>query len=118
MGKIAYLHNELDGSDEETKELENEILLLLLHLVETILLASLEDLLGSKTEAGISGDCDEMVSQLHSTRRVNGRYSRMSSGTTRPAPGPAVSSSSSSCRRLSANGAMGNRGNQLGLTNS
>ena len=62
--KLAYLHNELDGTDEETKELEEEILLLFLHLIETILLASLEDLLGSETETGISGDCDAMVSQL------------------------------------------------------
>jgi hypothetical protein len=47
------LHDELDRADEETEELENEVLLLLLHLVETILPATLDDLFRCETNSGV-----------------------------------------------------------------
>jgi hypothetical protein len=33
---ISYLHDELDRTDEETEELEDHVLLLLLHLVQAV----------------------------------------------------------------------------------
>lgn len=53
-GITTYLHDELNRADEETKELEKHVLLLLLHLVETIFAATLDDLLGRKTDTGVS----------------------------------------------------------------
>ena len=50
---MTYLHDELNGTDEETKELEQEVFLLLLHLVETIFPTTLEDLLGCKTNTRV-----------------------------------------------------------------
>lgn len=47
------LHDELNGTDEEAKELQEKVLLLLLHLVETILAASLGNLLLGETDAGV-----------------------------------------------------------------
>jgi len=38
--KFTHLHDELDGTDEETQELQDEVLLLFLHLVETVLFPS------------------------------------------------------------------------------
>ena len=38
----THLHDELDGTNEEAKELQDEIFLLLLHLIETVLLATLQ----------------------------------------------------------------------------
>ena len=48
-----YLHDELDGSDKVGEELEDEVLLLLLHLVETVLLAAGGDLGVGQTGAGV-----------------------------------------------------------------
>jgi hypothetical protein len=50
---LTYLHDELDRADEEAEELEKHVLLLILHLVETILPATLEDLLRCKTDARV-----------------------------------------------------------------
>jgi hypothetical protein len=47
------LHDELNGTDEEHDELQDEVLLLLGHLVETVLLSSLKDLVGGKTDGGV-----------------------------------------------------------------
>lgn len=49
----TYLHDELDRTNEEAKELENQVLLLLLHLVETIFATALEDLVACETDAGV-----------------------------------------------------------------
>jgi hypothetical protein len=49
----TYLHDELDRAHEEAEELENKVLLLLLHLVETIFAAALGDLLGCETDASV-----------------------------------------------------------------
>jgi hypothetical protein len=43
----------LNGTNEVSEELEDQVLLLLLHLVETVLLAALRHLLLSKTGAGV-----------------------------------------------------------------
>jgi hypothetical protein len=51
---LTYLHDELDRTNEEAEELENQVLLLLLHLVETIFATALEDLLVCETDAGVS----------------------------------------------------------------
>lgn len=50
---ISYLHDELDRTDEETEELEDHVLLLLLHLVQAVLAATGDDLLLGKTDAGV-----------------------------------------------------------------
>lgn len=50
----TYLHDELDGTNEETQELEQKVLLLLLHLVETELPAALQDLFARETNTGVS----------------------------------------------------------------
>lgn len=50
----SSLHDELNGTNEETEELENVVLLLLLHLVETVLAAALDNLLRSETDTGVS----------------------------------------------------------------
>jgi hypothetical protein len=50
---LTYLHDELDRTNEEAKELEKQVLLLLLHLVETIFATALEDLLVCETDAGV-----------------------------------------------------------------
>ncbi|KUI57714.1 hypothetical protein VP1G_10929 [Cytospora mali] len=49
----SSLHDELDRTDEVHEELQNQVLLLLLHLVETILLAAGGNLSLSETSAGI-----------------------------------------------------------------
>ena len=91
----TYLHDELDGADEVAQELENEVLLLLLHLIEAILPAPLGDLLGCETNTSVGLDWKPAS---ENRRRQEGEEcnSRMSSGTTRPVPGTAPSSSSSS----------------------
>lgn len=53
MGAGTNLHDELNGTDEVHEELENHVLLLLLHLVETVLSSSLLDFGRGKTDAGI-----------------------------------------------------------------
>ena len=53
QGFSTYLHDELNGADKETQELENHVLLLLLHLVETIFATALENLVGGETDAGV-----------------------------------------------------------------
>lgn len=50
----AYLHDELNGTDEVREELENEVLLLLLHLVETELAAASLNFGLGKTDARVS----------------------------------------------------------------
>jgi hypothetical protein len=50
---LAYLHDELNGTDEEGKELEEVVLLLLLHSVVTVLLAAGKDLGFRKTNTGV-----------------------------------------------------------------
>jgi hypothetical protein len=50
---LTYLHDELDRADEEAEELEEQVLLLLLHLVETIFPATLDNLLLCETDAGV-----------------------------------------------------------------
>jgi hypothetical protein len=50
----AYLHDELNGTDEVREELENQVLLLLLHLVETELAAASLNLRLGETDAGVS----------------------------------------------------------------
>ncbi len=57
----TYLHDELNGANEEAQELEKHVLLLLLHLIETILLASLKHLLGCETNPGVGLDCASML---------------------------------------------------------
>jgi hypothetical protein len=49
----SSLHDELDRTNEETEELEDQVLLLLLHLVETILLASRQDFALGKTDTSV-----------------------------------------------------------------
>lgn len=49
----SSLHDELNRTDKVHEELEDQVLLLLLHLVETILLAAGDDLRLGKTGAGV-----------------------------------------------------------------
>ena len=49
----TYLHDELDGADKVHEEFEEEILLLLLHLVQTEFSAALEDFGLAETIAGV-----------------------------------------------------------------
>jgi hypothetical protein len=51
--QITYLHDELNGTDEEAEELENQVLLLLLHLVKTILATASGDFGLSQTNARV-----------------------------------------------------------------
>lgn len=51
---MTYLHDELNRTDEETKELEQEVFLLLLHLVETIFPTAMEHLLIRETDTSVS----------------------------------------------------------------
>jgi len=53
LGRIAHLHDELNGSDEVSQELEDEVLLLFFHLVEAILPAPDEHLLACETGARV-----------------------------------------------------------------
>jgi hypothetical protein len=48
----THLHDELDRPNEETQELEDQILLLFLHLIETELLLALDDFLRGQAGAG------------------------------------------------------------------
>lgn len=49
----AYLHDELDGTNEIHEELEDHVLLLLLHLIETELLSPGLNLGGGQTSPGV-----------------------------------------------------------------
>lgn len=49
----TYLHDELNGTNEVREELEDKVLLLLLHLVETVLAATRLDLRLSETHARV-----------------------------------------------------------------
>jgi len=53
MAAGANLHDELNRTDEVHQELQDQVLLLLLHLVETELSPSLLDFGGGKSDAGI-----------------------------------------------------------------
>ena len=64
LGRAAYLHDKLDGADEVAQELENQVLLLLLHLIETILPSPLENLLACETSASVGL---ELVLRDHTT---------------------------------------------------
>ena len=50
---VAYLHNELNGTNKVAEELEKQVLLLFLHLIHTILLATGMDFGFCKTNACI-----------------------------------------------------------------
>lgn len=49
----TYLHDELDRAHEEAEELEKQVLLLLLHLVQTIFATTLNDLVAGETDTGV-----------------------------------------------------------------
>jgi hypothetical protein len=49
----TYHHDVLNRTDEETEELEDQVLLLLLHLVETVLATAGDDLSLGKTKAAV-----------------------------------------------------------------
>ena len=53
MDLCAYLHDELNWTNEVSEELENHVLLLLLHLVKAILLAAKRNLRLSETSASV-----------------------------------------------------------------
>lgn len=50
----THLHDKLNGTDEETEKLENQVLLLLLHLVETVLAAAGHNLGLGETNPAVS----------------------------------------------------------------
>lgn len=52
--RAAYLHDELDRTNEVTEKLEDQVLFFFLHLIETILLSSGSDLSLGETNAGVS----------------------------------------------------------------
>ncbi|KAL0635536.1 hypothetical protein Q9L58_005467 [Maublancomyces gigas] len=64
------LHDELNWTNEVEQEFEDQVLLLLLHLIETILLAALLDLGGSKTSASVS--LEKIFRDRASARASNG----------------------------------------------
>jgi hypothetical protein len=49
---MTYLHDELNGTNEVHEELQDQVLLLLLHLVQTVLLTALLNLRVGQTGAG------------------------------------------------------------------
>jgi hypothetical protein len=50
----THLHDKLDGTNEEAEELEDQVLLLLLHLVQPETFPTLGDFVGRQTSASIS----------------------------------------------------------------
>src|ERR1700734_3413730 len=54
VGIKTYLHDELDRTDEISEELENQIFLLFLHLIHSVLLATEQDFMLSQTDTRVS----------------------------------------------------------------
>jgi hypothetical protein len=49
----THLHDKLNGADEEAEELENQVLLLLLHLIQAKLLAAVQHVLRGQAVPGV-----------------------------------------------------------------